>query len=184
MPYHSTNCGVTNFDFLSDIWLSYTFKNDARVAKKCAEVLDDLVDHIKTHHVPSGDFVAYSILQPFPRCFARHSKARGGNMLGVDRIQDNAILLVTAIQVETWQLAQAIAPKFKAGVAEIEAYAESLGAGIDFRYGNYCDGSQNPFASYGEDNVRYMRDVSRKYDPHGVFQFRVPGGFKIDNAHS
>lgn len=141
-----------------------------------------LVDHIKTHHVPSGDFVAYSILQPLPRCFARHSKTRGVNMLGADRIQDNAILLVTAIQVETWQLAQAIAPKFKAGVAEIEAYAKSLGADIDFLYGNYCDESQDPFASYGEKNIMHMREVSRKYDPDGVFQSRVPGGFKIGNV--
>lgn len=102
-------------------------------------------------------------------------------MLGVDMIQGNAILLVTAIQVETWQLAQAIAPKFKEGVVEIEACAESLGAGIEFRYGNYCDGSQDPFATYGEDSVRHMREVSRKYDPQGVFQVRVPGGFKVRN---
>lgn len=102
-------------------------------------------------------------------------------MLGVDRIKGNAILLVTAIQVETWQLAQAIAPKFKAGLAEIEAYAESLGAGVDFRYGNYCDGSQNPFSSYGEENIRHMKEVSQKYDPDGIFQLRVPGGFKVRN---
>lgn len=144
-------------------------------------MLIDLVDHIQTQHVPNGDFTAYSILQPFPRSFARHSKSRGGNMLGADRIQDNAILLVTAIQVETWQLAQAIAPKFKEGVAEIEAYAESLGAGIEFRYGNYCDGSQDPFATYGEENLKHMKEVSEKYDPRGLFQSRVPGGFKVGN---
>lgn len=98
-PY-VVDCRQTNIYLLSDVWLSYTFKNDARVAKKCTDVHGDLVDHIKAHHIPSGDFVAYSILQPFPRSFARHSKARGGNMLGVDRIQDNALLLITAIQVE------------------------------------------------------------------------------------
>lgn len=163
------------------MWLSYTFKNDARVAKKCVDVLVDLVDHIKTHHVPNGDFVAYSVLQPFPLSFARQSKARGRNMLGLDRIQDNAIVLVTDVQVETRELSQAIAPKMKAGMAEIEAYAESIGAGIEFRYSNYCDGSQDPFASYGEESIKHMREVSRKYDPHGVFQFRVPGGFKVDN---
>lgn len=166
-----------------DIWLSYTFRNDARIAKKCTDVHGDLVDHIQTHHIPSGDYIAYSILQPFPRCFARHSHARGGNMLGVDRIQENALLLITAIQVETWQLAQAILPKFKAGLAEIEAYAESLGAAIEFRYGNYCDGSQDPFATYGEENLKHMREVSRKYDPQGVFQFRVPGGFKVGTVN-
>lgn len=104
-------------------------------------------------------------------------------MLGVDRIQEKALLLITSIQVETWQLAQAILPKFKAGLAEIEAYAQTLGADIEFRYSNYCDGSQDPFASYGEENIRHMRDVSRKYDPHRVFQLRVPGGFKVGSRN-
>jgi hypothetical protein len=164
---------------LSDVWFSYTFKNDARVGKKCTDVHAERVDHIKKHHILSGDFVAYSILQPFPRSFGRHSKDRGGNMPGVDRIEDDALLLITAIQVETWQLAQAILPKFKAGVAEIEAYAESLSAGIAFLYSNYCDGSQDPFASYGEENLRHMREVSQKYDSSGGLQTRVPGGFKM-----
>lgn len=103
-------------------------------------------------------------------------------MLGVDQIHDNAIVLVSDIQVEIWELSQAIAPRFKAGMAEIEAYAESLGAGIEFRYSNYCDGSQNPFSTYGEESIKHMREVSRKYDPQGVFQSRVPGGFKIGNV--
>lgn len=103
-------------------------------------------------------------------------------MLGADRIQDNAIILVTDIQVETWQLAQAILPKMRAGMAEIKAYAESLGADLEFLYSNYCDGSQDPFTSYGEESIKYMREVSQKYDPHGVFQSRVPGGFKLGNT--
>ena len=103
-------------------------------------------------------------------------------MLGADRIQDNAIVLVTDIQVETWQLAQAILPKLKAGMAEIQAYAESVDAGIEFLYSNYCDGSQDPFSSYGQESIRHMREVSEKYDPQGVFQSRVPGGFKVGNA--
>jgi hypothetical protein len=32
---------------------------------------------------------------------------------------------------------------------------------------------------YGAANVAFLRDVSRKYDPLGVFQKLVPGGFKL-----
>ncbi|KUI57762.1 Bifunctional solanapyrone synthase [Cytospora mali] len=162
-----------------DIWLTINFRNDAHIARKCIDVLLDLVDHIKTEHISDNNFVAFSVLQPLPRSFARHSAARGGNMLGIDHIQDNAIILMTAIEVETWELAQAIFPKFKAGIDEIEAYAASLGGAIEFLYGNYCDGSQDPIATYGEKNIKKMREAAKKYDPTGVFQTRMPGGFKI-----
>lgn len=159
-----------------------TFNNDKRIAKKSVETLEALVEHITTEHIPSGNYVAYSILQPFPSSFAKHSEARGGNMLGADRIPfDTSLLLVTAIQVETWEQAQAIFPKFKAGLDELEAFALLVGGAVDFKYGNYCDGSQNPFATYGEENIRRMKAAAAKYDPEGVFQKRVPGGFKLSN---
>ena len=49
----------------------------------------------------------------------------------------------------------------------------------EFEYLNYADSSQDPIASYGADNVERLRATSRKYDPHGVFQKQVPGGFKL-----
>ncbi|KAI0134335.1 hypothetical protein BJ170DRAFT_716808 [Xylariales sp. AK1849] len=44
---------------------------------------------------------------------------------------------------------------------------------------NYADASQDHLGSYGLPNVQYMRDVAARYDLAGVFQLRVPGGFKI-----
>jgi hypothetical protein len=37
-------------------------------------------------------------------------------------------------------------------------------------------------SGYGEKNLEHMRKVSEKYDPEGVFQTMVPGGFKLRNA--
>ena len=36
-----------------------------------------------------------------------------------------------------------------------------------------------PIAGYGEENVEILQKVSRKYDPEGVFQRLVSGGFKL-----
>lgn len=44
---------------------------------------------------------------------------------------------------------------------------------------NYASAGQPVIEGYGEENVRFLREVSRKYDPKGVFQRRVPGGFKL-----
>lgn len=102
-------------------------------------------------------------------------------MLGFDHMPfDAAVNVLSFFEVETWELAQAILPKFKAGIEEIEAYAAELGGAIEWQYGNYCDGlSQDPFSTYGEKNIRKMKTTAKKYDPTGVFQTRVPGGYKI-----
>lgn len=65
---------------------------------------------------------------------------------------------------------------------DIEDYSRSLDAQVDYYYMNYADGTQDVLSSYGEENVRMALDVARKYDPTGVFQKRVVGGFKLPEA--
>lgn len=66
--------------------------------------------------------------------------------------------------------------------AELEAYAESIGANTPWRYINYVNQEQNPLKSYGAENVAFMKEVSKEYDPTGFFQTRVSGGFKISTV--
>ena len=61
----------------------------------------------------------------------------------------------------------------------LEACAEAKGLLLKFQYLNYAAPFQAPLEAYGEDNLRFLRAVSEKYDPKGVFQKRVPGGFKL-----
>lgn len=62
------------------------------------------------------------------------------------------------------------------------ARAEEIIRSVKFRYLNYSDISDDPLATYGDDNVKQMREVANKYDPTGIFQTRVPGGFKISKV--
>ncbi|KAF5660340.1 FAD binding domain-containing protein [Fusarium denticulatum] len=55
---------------------------------------------------------------------------------------------------------------------------QEKGLYISYKYLNYADKSQDPIASYGK-TKRRLQSVSRKYDHQGVFQKRVPGGFKL-----
>lgn len=57
--------------------------------------------------------------------------------------------------------------------------AKSMGLLHAFQYLNYADPSQDPVGSYGPKNVANLRKTSREYDPKGVFQQQVPGGFKL-----
>lgn len=58
----------------------------------------------------------------------------------------------------------------------------SVNGAVDFRYLNYCHATQDPLSTYGEASLKKIREAATKYDPAGVFQTRVPGGFKIPAA--
>jgi hypothetical protein len=49
-------------------------------------------------------------------------------------------------------------------------------------YLDYADTTQDPLKSYGSENVEKMKAAAKKYDPFGVFQDLVPGGFKISKV--
>lgn len=46
-------------------------------------------------------------------------------------------------------------------------------------YQNYAAAEQKVFEGYGEENLESLRQVSKKYDPDGVFQKLQPGYFKL-----
>lgn len=46
-------------------------------------------------------------------------------------------------------------------------------------YLNYAERDQDPIGSYGSENVGKLQAASKKYDPTGLFQTNVPGGFKL-----
>ena len=60
--------------------------------------------------------------------------------------------------------------------------AASKGLKHDLIYLNYANADQDPLASYGEDNLSYLKSVAKKYDPKGIFQTQVPGGFKVSKS--
>lgn len=67
-------------------------------------------------------------------------------------------------------------------ISELHDYAQSLGKANGWIYLNYADETQKPLESYGEENVKKIRAAAKKYDPEGVFQTMVPGGFKISKV--
>ncbi|KAL3474737.1 hypothetical protein BJX99DRAFT_260156 [Aspergillus californicus] len=169
-----------DFSGKQDTWFTLTFAADPRIVGKAVSVFNALVETFKGP-IPDANFSFQMVLQPLPYCVRARSAERGGNMTGLDRLTDDCIQLVWAVEVETVELNETVsAPLLKKAVGEIEAYARDIGGYREFLYLNYCDGTQDPFGTYGEGNLRLMKAVSERYDPDGVFQVRVPGGFKLE----
>ncbi|KAL4969174.1 uncharacterized protein BDV14DRAFT_166475 [Aspergillus stella-maris] len=69
-------------------------------------------------------------------------------------------------------------------IEEINALARSEGLAERFLYMNYADAWQDVIEGYGREVVRELERVAAAYDPRGVFQGKVPGGFKLFSTWS
>ncbi|KAL7758339.1 hypothetical protein ACKLNR_012866 [Fusarium oxysporum f. sp. zingiberi] len=66
----------------------------------------------------------------------------------------------------------------------VESLADQVGKLKRFRYMNYAHIEQDVIGSFGDSNKKLLKHVARTYDPHGVFQWLQPGGFKLDGQKS
>ena len=64
-------------------------------------------------------------------------------------------------------------------IDRINEYTKSVGQFQRSVYMGYAYPTQPVIEGYGRENVEFLRKVSRKYDPQGLFQKNVPGGFKL-----
>lgn len=95
---------------------------------------------------------------------------------------DNGVLFLLEVNVMT-EADKAVGHAYgDAMIAELQAYAASVGGEYGWMYLNYADPTQNPLKSYGEGNVEFIREVAMAHDPKGLFQTRFSQGFKISNV--
>ncbi|KAH7072584.1 hypothetical protein FB567DRAFT_206280 [Paraphoma chrysanthemicola] len=159
------------------IWFSLTFRNDVEVIKKAADMHDELVDELKV--LMPGDFTTQCLFQPMPTVFAQRSVERGGNVLGLDKVKENALLWLLTGSTKTPEQHAIMRDKLDSFAATLKEFAHAKNLNVDWQYLNYVDQTQNPLKSYGEDNVEFIRKVAAKYDPSAMFQKKVVSGWKI-----
>ncbi|KAJ0159732.1 Bifunctional solanapyrone synthase [Colletotrichum tanaceti] len=167
---------------IRSVWFTLTFKNDASILRTAVDAHQAFVDAMK-QAVGADQFTTQMVFQPLPTYFADIGRANdGGNVLGLDAVKDNAVLWLGLVTVNTEAQEAVARARMASAAARIEAFAASVGGDVNWRYLNYADPSQNPLKTYGDANVDFIRQVASKYDPEGVFQKRIPGGFKISRV--
>jgi len=165
-------------------WFTLTFRNDARIVAYASKLHDKLVEDLKLID-PTQSFTTQCLFQPLPALFGRNSVAAGGNVMGVERQEENGLLWLAVAMMQTAEQEAQAYHLVRNWTESVRAFAESLpeGSGIfPWRYLNYADHSQAVLESYGAENVQKIRDAAAAYDPTGVFQTLVPGGFKISQV--
>ena len=108
-----------------------------------------------------------------------HPVTNGTNSLGLPAGERALVLSVVTATYAHAADDDTVQRAMQAVVDAHEAVLKREGRYIPFQYLNYADRSQDPIASYGSDVKARLQTVSKKYDPEGLFQKAVPGGFKL-----
>ncbi|KAI1361239.1 FAD binding domain-containing protein [Xylaria arbuscula] len=163
-----------------NIWLTATYKNNARVIQYAVDKFNEIVPRIEAVS-PESILMIVASFQPLTQSMVSHAATNGGNVLGLEqRIADsNGILFNAAVALSGAENEAAVFPLMHEWLDFVDDFATREELNLDWSYLNYANGDQDPIASYGPEAVERIRVVAAKYDPKGVFQNLRKSGFKI-----
>ena len=149
------------------------------IYKRFKETLDLLKESVT-------DLSYFLIMQPLTVGFLRKSceqwPAGSSNSQGL-RPEDGPLL--TVLVLPTWSSSKDDELMF----SETEKLMNdikiiSINFGLDHRYifPNHSWGRQNILAGYGEERLAELKKTQEKWDPEGLFQTVIGGGYKISKA--
>lgn len=155
-----------------------TIKNDAATIARTYHAYKEAIKPIRQRNVKGMTWTL--VLQPMLPSWARKDDP---NPLGLDR--GSAEPLVNISFTVNWSLQQDdifVENLTRSTIEQIELVAKINETGHPYRYINYCGAWQDPYLGCGEANLRFLQNVSRLYDPDGLFQKGCVGGFKLGSS--
>lgn len=168
---------LSNFtaDGVRSFYATLTIKPDVSLMSQFHKIWLETLEPLK-----SADGLTFSLgYFPLTKSLLENSKLAGGNSMDLDPA--SGPLFIVLIN-PTWNSAdddsrirtavEKLLGKFK----QISSERKLLHRYI---FTNYAYQNEELFAGYGEESVKRMREVGREYDPKGIFQKAVPGGFKL-----
>ncbi|EJP63046.1 6-hydroxy-D-nicotine oxidase [Beauveria bassiana ARSEF 2860] len=157
---------------------SVTVSNDKDTLLDFWKAVDDVYDGLTVK-----DRIDWLVsVVPQPQIQQTHAKSRGGNVLGLENVEQDQLVLWL---VSRWNDAGLDATMEDARQKFIDAavsVGQKHGTYSPFIYLNYASPKQDPLCGYGAENFAFMKTVAKKYDPFGVFQRLQPGGFKLSQV--
>jgi hypothetical protein len=157
------------------LFVTGTYGNSAKLMSNIFNIANQTVQSLVD--VPN---LAYSLsFQPVPTAITSKAKSSGGNSLGLDTSDGNLFNVLLTVSWDTSADDARIEQHSKDLFKNAEAEAKKLGLYNQYLYLNYAASWQDPISGYGAANKAWLQAVSKKYDPWGVFQKQVPGGFKL-----
>jgi hypothetical protein len=164
----------SNADGRRQLFVTGTYGNSAKMMSAIFDIANSTVQSLS---VPN---IAYSLsFQPMPTAITSKAASRGGNSLGLSASDGNLFNLLLTVSWDSTADDARIEQHARDLFQQSEDEAKKLGLYNEYLYLNYAASWQDPISGYGAANKAKLQAVSKKYDPKGVFQNQVPGGFKL-----
>jgi hypothetical protein len=152
-----------------------TIKNDPATIQATHDAYKSTIASIKSANIEGMSWTL--VLQPILPDWVHKGDP---NPLGLHDTVDEPLVIVSFTVNWAKRQDDELAEKLtREAIEQIDAFATANGTAHQYRYMNYCGGWQRPFEGYGEENLRFLQDVSRDHDPDGLFQRGCVGGFKL-----
>lgn len=118
---------------------------------------------------------------PLTRALLESSAKAGGNAMDIPP-SDGPLFVILINPI--WTLAKDDDRIFKtvgALVSDLRSVASEKSLLHRYIFTNYGFEADDIISGHGNESVSRLRETSKKYDPNGMFQKGVPGGFKLPN---
>ncbi|TVY34568.1 Bifunctional solanapyrone synthase [Lachnellula occidentalis] len=161
------------------VFATTTIKNDLATITQVHTAYQDAIASLRPVNVKG--LVWTLVLQPIVPDWVKKGDA---NPMGLHDCTENLVMVSFTVNWNEAQHDDFVKTTTRRTIEQMESIASANKTGHRWRYLNYCAEWQKPFEGYGEENWRFLQDVSRKYDPDGLFQKGCLGGFKLGIAES
>ncbi|OTA54154.1 FAD-binding domain-containing protein [Hypoxylon sp. EC38] len=172
---HTIEIDAANPIGLRQSYWGFTTYVDKQLAVEILDIFEEEVNQIKnfTGMVPA---LVYQIIT-VPQLKAMMSN--GGNTLGINGGKRPLFLVQLTVMWMHKSDDEAVLTAMSNVLSRSQELARARGLHHPFLYMNYASQFQDPIASYGTENKARLIEVSKRYDPDGVFQNLNPGYFKL-----
>lgn len=151
-----------------------TTKNDLNTLTAMHAVFLDCIATLRPARMKG--LVYTLVLQPMLPDWARKGDP---NPLGLGDFHEPLVIVSFTINWDESKDDSLVRSTTRNALERMEDIAAANGTGHRYRYLNYCADWQKPFEGYGQENWDFLRQVSARYDPDGLFQKGCSGGFKL-----
>jgi hypothetical protein len=161
----------------NNFFVTLSFVNDPAVSPGYMAQVYTLVDKAAQDLFLALGLALTMAFQPMPHVL--YSKGADQNVLGLGRFDDDLVNLLFTVIWPNPLDNQMVYARMRVLEDDLIALAKDLEIYNEWVYLNYASQWQDPIKGYGASEVAFMKSVSREYDPQGIFQKAVPGGFKL-----
>jgi FAD/FMN-containing dehydrogenase len=165
-------------DGVQESYWDHTYKLNSALMKFSIDtyfdMMSDIADAPGLFPVLSFQAITVPAMQAMQR--------NGGNALGLDPSKGPIYICNLSIMWTDVKDNERIYKFANTLYEKLEEEAGRRGLKSEYIYMNYGSPWQDVVEGYGQENKKRLKEISRKYDPTGVYQRLQPGYFKLEGA--